>query len=196
MSLTIALKHKGIVYIGSDSLASRYGTKHYLTNPNNYRIFPVKGCDNMLMSLDGRILENNVARCNYLVPEAIAMKGEIDFEFMVNEFVPHLFDLFDNRHLLKHKEDDYICESDMIVAYKDKLFEIFADGAVVECDDYAVIGDGVEEALGSLLTTSDIIDPKERILIALKAGLGHKTRVAYPLVITNTETCEFETIKE
>ena len=78
MSLTIALKHKGIVYIGSDSLASRYGTKHYLTNPNNYRIFSVKGCDNMLMSLDGRILENNVARCNYLVPEAIAMKGDID----------------------------------------------------------------------------------------------------------------------
>ena len=115
---------------------------------------------------------------------------------MVNEFVPHLFDLFDNRHLLKHKEDDYLCESDMIVAYKDKLFEIISDGAVVECDDYAVIGDGVEEALGSLLTTSDIEDPKERILIALKAGLAHKTRVAYPLVITNTETCEFETIKE
>ena len=67
MSLTIALKHKGIVYIGSDSLASRDGTKHYLTNPNNYRIFPVKGCENMLMSLDGRILENNVSHLNSVV---------------------------------------------------------------------------------------------------------------------------------
>ena len=45
-------------------------------------------------------------------------------------------------------------------------------------------------------TEQTLTDPKERILIALKAGLGHKTRVAYPLVITNTETCEFETIKE
>ena len=84
----------------------------------------------------------------------------------------------------------------MIVAYRDKLFEIFSDGAVVECDDYAAIGNGVEEALGSLLTTSDIKDPKERILMALKAGLTNNNRVAYPLVITNTETCEFETFDE
>ena len=195
MSLTIALKHEGIIYMGSDSIACR-DVKHYLTNPNSYRIFPVKGCDNMLMSLDGRIVEHNVARCNYLVPETVAMKGEIDFEFMVNEFVPHLFDLFDDRHVLKCKDNDYSCESDMIVAYRDKLFEIFSDGAVVECDDYAAIGSGVEEALGSLLTTSDIKDPKERILMALKAGLANKIRVAYPLVITNTETCEFEIIEE
>jgi len=193
MSLTVALKHEGVVYIGSDSLACRYDMKHYLTNPNSYRIFQVKGCDNMLMSLDGRIVEHNVARCNYLVPEAVAIKGEIDFEFMVNEFVPHLFELFDERHILNRKDDDYSCESDMIVAYEDKLFQIFNDGAVIECDDYAVIGCGVEEALGSLITTSDIKDPKERILMALKAGLKNKTKVAYPLVISDTKTCEFET---
>ena len=192
MSLTIALKHDGVVYIGSDSLAYRAGIKHYLTNKNSYRIFPVKGCDNMLMSLDGRLLEHNVARCSYLVPDLVAMKGEIDFEFMVNEFVPHLFDIFDDRNILTKKDNLTYCESDMIVAFEDKVFTIFSDGAVMECDDYAVIGEGVEEALGSLITTCNVDNPIERILIALRAGLRNKTRVSYPFVISDTSTCEFK----
>lgn len=150
----------------------------------------------MLMSLDGRIVEHNIARCNYLVPEAVAIKGEVDFEFIVTEFIPHLFDLFDDRHILNKKDDDYSCESNMIIAYQDKIYEVFQDGAVIECDDYAVIGDGDEEALGSLITTSNIEDPRERILMALKAGLKNKTKVAYPLVISDTETCEFDIFDE
>ena len=196
MSLIVALKQNGVVYMGSDSLACRIGTKHYLTNPNNYRIFKVKGCENMLMALDGRIVENNVAKCSYLVPESVALKGDIDFEFMVNDFVPHLFDMFDERHILKRDDDMYECESDMLVAYEETLFEIFNDGAVLEIDDYAAIGSGDEEALGSLMSTTDIEDPKERILIALRAGLRDKKRVAYPLIISNTADCEFEVIEE
>ena len=196
MSLIVALKYNGVVYIGSDSLACYYDTKYYLTNMNNYRIFKVKGCDNMLMSLDGRIVEQNVARCSYLIPETVAIKGEIDFEFMVNEFVPNLFNLFDERHILKCNDNQYECESDMLVAYKDSLFKIFTDGAVLEMDDFAAIGTGVDEALGSLITTEGIDNPKERVLLALKAGLRDKKRVAYPLIISNTSDCEFEIISD
>jgi ATP-dependent protease HslVU (ClpYQ) peptidase subunit len=196
MSLVVALKHNGVVYMGSDSLACYYDTKYYLTNPNSYRIFKVKGCDNMLMSLDGRIVEQNVARCTYLVPEAVSIKGNIDFEFMVNEFVPNLLEAFNERHILKCNDNQYECDSDMIVAYKDSLYKIFNDGAVLEIDDFAVIGTGIEEALGSLMTSSNIEDPKERLLLALKAGLRDKKRIAYPLIITNTCDCEFEIITE
>ena len=196
MSLTVALKHDGVIYMGSDSLAYRRGVKSYLTNKNSYRIFPVKGCDNMLMSLDGRILEHNVARCSYLVPEIISIKGGIDFEFMVNEFIPHLFEIFDDRNLLSKQDGQVHCESDMIVAFSDKLFGVFTDGAVIEYDDFTAIGEGIEEALGSLVTTCNIEDPVERVLLALRAGLRNKTRVAYPLIISNTATCEFETFDE
>lgn len=196
MSLTVALKYDGVIYMGSDSLAYRGGVKNYLTNMNCYRIFPVKGCDNMLMSLDGRLLEHNVARCSYLVPEIVAIRGDVDFEFMVNEFIPHLFGIYDDRNLLSKDNGQIHCESDMIVAYEDKLFGIFSDGAVLEYDDYIAIGEGVEEALGSLISTCNIENPVERILLALRAGLKNKTRVSFPLVISNTATCEFETFYE
>ena len=196
MSLTVALKHDGVIYIGSDSLACRGGVKSYLTNKNSYRIFHVKGCDNMLMSLDGRLLEHNIARCSYLVPEINAIRGDIDFEFMVNEFVPNLFGIFGDRNVLTKIDGQIHCNSDMIVAYSDKLFTIFTDGAVIEYDDFTAIGEGVEEALGSLVTTRHFENPIERVLCALRAGLRSKTRVAYPLVISNTATCEFETFDQ
>ena len=196
MSLTIALKHNGVVYMGSDSIVCRNGVKHYLTNPNSYRIFKVSGCDNMLMALDGKVVEHNVAKCSSLVPEAVAMKEEVDFEFMVNYFVPNLFEEFDARHLMCKKDDEYHCESDMIVAFKDKLFTVYADGAVIEFDDYSAIGQGYEEALGSLLSTYDIENPKERILMALRAGLANKSKVALPLVLIDTEKCEYEVYEE
>ncbi len=196
MSLTIALKHNGVVYMGSDSLAHKGGVNFYLTNFNCYRIFKVKECSNMLMSLTGSFVEHNVARCSRLVPESVAQEGKVDFEFMVNDFVPRLFDLFENRHLIKKGNDDYSCNSEMIVAYKDKLFSIFQNGAVIESDDYLAIGDGVEEALGSLLTTAHIDDPKKRLLMSLRAALAKNANTAYPLLLIDTEACEYEIINE
>ena len=197
MSLTIALKHNGVVYMGSDSNLPDLFRKYDLTNPNNYRIFPLKGCDNILMSIDGSLIEQNIARCTFLIPEANAMKGNIDFEFMVNEFVPNLFDIYDQRHILKIKENHYrSCESQMIVAYKDKIFQIFPDGAVLELDDFAVIGDGIDEAIGSLLSTQNIDDPKQRILLALRTCLKYKTEISYPFLITDTDSCQFELFNE
>ncbi len=196
MGLIVALKKDGIVYMGSDSLVVRYGVKDYLTNPNSYRIFPVKGCHNMLMALDGRIVKHNIAKCSYLVSETTSVKDNINFDFMVNEFVLRLFDLFEERHIINAKDEEYCCSSNMIVAFKDKLFQIFQDGGVVEFDDYIVIGSGKEEALGSLLSTELIEDLKKRILLALKAGLKGKTKVAYPFVITDTNSCKFEIVIE
>lgn len=197
MSLTIALKHNGVVYMGSDSNVSDLFRKYDLTNPNNYRIFPLKGCDHILMSIDGSLIEQNISRCTSLIPEANAMKGNIDFEFMVNEFVPNLFDIYDQRHILKIKENHYrSCESQMIVAYKDKIFQIFPDGAVLELDDFAVIGDGIDEAIGSLLSTQNIDDPKQRILLALRTCLKYKTEISYPFLITDTDSCQFELFNE
>jgi len=196
MSLIVALKYKGKIYIGSDSLAIKDDTKYYLINANNRRIFPVKGCSNMLMALSGRLIESNIARCLELVPDAVALKGNVDFEFMVTKFVPKLFDAFNNRNLLNTHDDGYYCDSDMIVAYKNQMFEIFSDGTVLECDDYAVIGCGGDEVLGSLMSTNNIDDPKKRIVLALKAGLRDNNRVAYPIIVTDTETCEFEVICE
>lgn len=197
MSLTIALKHNGVVYMGSDSNVSDLFRKYDLTNPNSYKIFSLKGCDHILMSIGGSLIEQNIARCTSLIPEANAMKGNIDFEFMVNEFVPNLFDIYDQRHILKIKENHYrSCESQMIVAYKDKIFQIFPDGAVLELDDFAVIGDGIDEAIGSLLSTKNIDDPKQRILLALRTCLKYKTEISYPFLITDTDSCQFELFNE
>ena len=196
MGLTIALKHDGVVYMGSDSLVSKYGVKHYMVSENNYRIFRVKGCKEALMSLDGSLVEHNVARCQSPIPAGEPVRVELNFEYMVNKFVPQLLDLFYDRHILDISDDNYCCQSDMLVAYKDKIFEIYPDGGVLESSDYAAIGQGAVEALGSLFTTRNIDDPKERIKMALMAGMRTSNKISYPLIITDTKTFEFEIIED
>ncbi len=198
MSVVVAIKSEGKVFIGSDSQVTRGGTRQTLKNPNNYKIWKVKGVDNCLMAHVGVVRSANVVRImNNLVDELAVIRDKVDYEYVVSEIVPSiLYELRKYRYLPNSENEAFSgMDSEFLFAYKDKLFHICGDGCVIEIDDSIAIGSGSCEAIGSVLSTDDQ-KPTSRIVKAIKASAANDIYVDYPIIITDTETTEFSVITE
>ena len=198
MSVVVAIKKDGIIYMGADSQVSRGGTRTTLSNPNNYKIWAVRAVDNCLMGSVGTLRANNIMKvADSLIPEIVDIKNAVSFGFIVKSLVPRMFDELDEYKVLaKDSEDAIHMDADFLFAYHDTLYHISRYGSVIEVDDFYAIGSGANEALGSLLSTVDEKDPVERIKTAIKASATHDIYVDYPIIISNTEDTEFKVYYE
>lgn len=194
MSVVVAIKKDGIIYMGADSQVTKGGTRATLSNPNNYKIWKVLGINNCIMGGVGTLRASNVIKvASGLIPEIVDLKDGVDFRFMVRSFVPRLMDELDNQKLLTNcKDDTPHMGASFLFAYHDRLYSIASDGAVIEIDDFCAIGSGASEALGSLLSSVDEKDPTERIKMAIKASAAHDIYVDYPIVISDTDSADFK----
>ena len=198
MSVVVAIKKNDVIYMGADSQATRGGTRSTLSNPNNYKIWPVLDVDNCLMGCVGSLRANNIIKVSTdLIPEIVDLKDSLDFRFVVRSFVPALMrelDLYDA--MSKDKDTCPDMNASFILAYRDRLYVIDSYGSVIEVDDFCAIGSGASEALGSLLSSTEIKDPIDRITMAIKASASHDIYVDYPIVISNTDDTEFRVYYE
>lgn len=196
MSVVVAIKQNGRVFIGADSQVTRGGTRSTLKNPNNYKIWKVKDVDNCLMAHVGNVREASVIRVmDDLVTDYNVFKGHIGFEFMVKSVVPDIISELKKYGYIEDKEYFKGLESRFLFAYKDMLFLINTDGCVLEIDDCCAIGSGECEAVGSLLSTEGEA-PEARIVKAIKASAASDIYVDYPIILTDTKTTKFEVITE
>ena len=197
MSVVVAIKENGKVTIGADSQCTRGGTRRTLSNPNNYKVWRVLDSEHCLLAHVGLVREANVIRvARGLVPELTAIKDGVDFAFVVKRLVPRMFDELEEYRVLKRSsESPDTFDSSFLFAYKDRLYYISSNGTVIEIDDYFAIGSGECEAIGSLLSTEG--EPcEERIKKAIKASAASDIYVDYPIVVTDTESCEFKVYYE
>lgn len=198
MSVVVAIKKDGVIYMGSDSQVTKGGTRTTLSNPNNYKIWKVNGTDNCIMGGVGTLRDMNIIRTSYdLVSEMADIKRDVDFGYVVRCLVPDMMrELGKYEVLIKDSEGIKIMDSEYLFAYHDKLFSIGTYGSVIEIDDFCAIGSGASEAIGSLLSTIDEKDPVKRIQDAIKSSAAHDIYVDYPIVITDTESTEFKVFYE
>lgn len=197
MSVVVAIKKDGVVYLGSDSQVTRGGTRTSLTNPNNFKIWKVKGVDNCLMGHVGLLRDACVIRVmENLVREIDVIHDEVNFEYVVTRVVPKIIDELKEFNYIETEGKFKNMESKYLFAFKDKLFVIGFDGLVIEVDDYIAIGSGESESIGSLLTTNSDEDPETRIIKAIKASAAHDIYVDYPIILSNTKDLEFKVILE
>ena len=197
MSVVVGIKQDNKVYIGADSQVTRGGTRVSLSNPNNYKIWKVKGVDNCLMASVGNLRDACAIRIMYnMIREIDLIKNSINFEYVVSTIVPKISQQLKEFGYIKDKDLFDGFDSKFLFAFKDQLFLIGNDGSVIEIDDCVAIGSGECESIGSLLTTSKSECPEDRIIKAIKASAAHDIYVDYPIVITNTETQEFKVIYE
>lgn len=196
MSVVVAIKENGKIFIGADSQCTRGGTRRTLSNPNNYKVWKVNDAEHCIMAHVGLAREANVIRvARDLVPEMRQIKDTVDFEFVVTRLVPRMIDELEENRILRKDDGLPTFESSFLFAYKDKLFYITKNGTVFEIDDCCAIGSGECEALGSLLSTEG--EPcEERIKKAIRASAANDIYVDYPIVITDTESGEFKVIYE
>ena len=198
MSVVVAIKKDGVIFMGADSQVSRGGTRSTLSNPNNYKIWAMSDTRNCLMGSVGTLRANNIIKvANDLIPEIVDLKDAVDFRFVVRRFVPRIMDELDDYHaLIKDKDDMPDMDAAFLLAYRDRLYNIDRYGSVIEVDDFCAIGSGASEALGSLLSSTNESSPIERIKKAIKASAAHDIYVDYPIVISNTQSTKFKVFYE
>ena len=195
MSVVVAIKEKGVVYMGCDSQVTSGGTRMTLKNPNNYKIWKVKGADNCLMGSVGNMRDACVIRTlDNLVTDYDVYRNHICFDFVVNSVLPDIIHRLKEFNFIDGETFDQMGSS-YLFAFKDQLYNIHKDGSVYEVDDCIAIGSGKNEAIGSLLST-DGENPETRIIKAIKASAASDIYVDYPIVLTNSETTEFKIITE
>lgn len=194
MSVVVAIKKNGVIYMGADSQVSRGGTRMTLSNPNNYKIWAVDNVNNCLMGSVGALRAANVIKvADDLIPEMVDIKEAVVFRFVVKHLVPRMMEELNEYNVLTKDSDDLPnMSASFLLAYHDRLFSIDSYGCVIEVDDFCAIGSGAGEALGSLLSSSDAEDPVERIKAAIKASAAHDIYVDYPIVVSNTADTEFQ----
>lgn len=195
MSVVVAIKKNGKVLMGADSQVTSGGTRTSLSNPNNYKIWKVRGVDNCLIGHVGNLRDACVLRgVNNLVREIDAIHEEVDFDYVVNRIAPMIMDILKERKYIK--EDVSIMDSRFIFAYKDKLYVIGNDTSVIEIDDCVAIGSGESEAIGSLITSQDVEETRIRVIKAIRSSAAHDIYVDYPIILCDTESTKFEVLKE
>lgn len=196
MSVVAAIKQNGKIYIGADSQITKGGTRLSLSNPNNYKIWRVKGAPNCLMASVGALREACVVRIiDNLVKEIDIVKDNIDYEYVVDRIVLRIKSELEYYGYIDKDRKFEGFDSSYLFAYGDKLFYIASDSSVIEIDDCIAIGSGANESIGSLLTSSGE-EPVERIIKAIKASAAHDIYVDYPIIISDTETTEFKIISK
>lgn len=197
MSVVVAIKEKGVVYMGADSQVTKGGTRTTLKNPNNYKIWKLDGVENALMGHVGNVRDANIIRTKVFMDDYDEFTNRINYKFVVKYTVPEIIKALRDAHFLKGKDDEYFdyMDSSFLLAYKDQLYSINSDGCVLEIDDYVAIGSGAPEAIGSLLSTEGM-SPKERIIRAIKASAASDIYVDYPIIISNTSSTQFKVVTE
>ena len=154
------------------------------------------GADNCLIGHVGNLRDANVVRLmSGLVTDYNIYKNHIDYEFVVKKVVPDVVDELKNYGNVKDEKFVDFLDSSFLFAYKDQLYVIGRDRSVIEVDDYVAIGSGEDQAIGSLLSTEGD-SPRERIVKAIKASAAADIYVDYPIILTDTESTEFEIVTE
>ena len=196
MSVVVAIKEKGKIYLGCDSQVTCGGTRTTLKNPNNYKIWKVQNAKHCLMGAVGNLRDACLIRTmDNLVTEYNIYKKHICFDFVVNQIVPDIIEKLKYYNYLKKDGFFDSMNSSYLFAFEDQLFLIGMDASVIEVEDYVAIGSGKNEAIGSLLSTENEA-PEQRIVKAIKASVANDLYVDYPIILTNTETTDFEIITE
>ena len=197
MSVVVAIKKNGVIYLGADSQVTRGSTRTSLSNPNNYKIWKVRDVENCVMGHVGDLRDACVVKIiRGLVDELTIIHQAVDFEYVVTRVMPRIFSELAEYQFIDPKGVFEGIHSKFLFAYQDKLFVIGTDGSVIEIDDCVAIGSGESEAIGSLLTTLEDDEPTERIIKAIKSSAAHDIYVDYPIVITNTLDTTFTVIDD
>ena len=191
MSVVIAIKDNGVTYMAADTQISFGDSKRHLKSDSLQKVWAVTDTPHCIMGGVGLTRDLNLIRycTSELIPEASVLKNEINVGTIMLNTVPAIFESIRNyTQLVTGCDKDIPINSEFVLAYKDKIFDIAPDGTVEEVEDYIAIGSGADAALGSLKHTVD--EPVyDRLIKALDAASESNLYVSEPYVCMDTEHC-------
>ena len=191
MSVVIAIKENGVTYMAADTQISFGDSKRHLKSDSLQKVWAVTDTPHCIMGGVGLARDLNLIRycTSELIPEASVLKNEINVGTIMLNTVPAIFESIRTyTQLVTGCDKDIPINSEFVLAYKDKIFDIAPDGTVEQVEDYIAIGSGADAALGSLKHTTD--EPVyDRLIKALDAASESNLYVSEPYVCMDTEHC-------
>lgn len=194
MTCIIGLTENGVTWMGGDSLATSWYDGDVI---QERKIFKLLDTSNAILGFSGSVRDLNIL---HYAENLIDKRDEpdIDHKYIVTKFIPSVSKLLGNngRNISDKGINEF--ESYFLLAYKDKLWKIENNYAVLSHNNkYESIGCGCDYALGSLYSTEQSkLTPVERIHMALQAASKFSVGVASPFYIINTKNDEVVEFKE
>lgn len=180
MTCIVAIKEKGKLYFGADSLLSDSDSDIGIAMkaPKLFKNGP------FIFAYCGSVRAGKVFQYDLKLPEPDLSNLDM---YMNTKFVHALMECADRNKLVIQDGNDGSSDkqndvADLIVGIDGRLFEIQSHIQAMEWyEDYMALGSGSKYAMGSLNTTAIFdIEPKERLRLALEAAEKYALSVAKP----------------
>lgn len=190
MSLVVAYKRDGVVYMGADTQSTSDSTIMRFLNDGGFKV--TRLANGMLIGVCGRVK----------VHQRITAKKKW-FEIPENE-------IFDKRYIVKNiipklgvlmkelsEDKDARCstmEVSILISWRDKMFVITQSFKVYECSRYAAIGAGSDYAKYELSQIGEG-NINEGLLKALRSGAYFDSSVSAPYVLIDAKDKEYKLVE-
>lgn len=184
MSVIVAIKKNGVVYMGADTQTT---TGSYMSVSANEASVKINKLPNgILAGFCGRV----AAKQGILSMDNVFTldeNGKLTKSHIVNQIIPRLSD----KLCVFGDEESGELDVSIILAHKDSLYRISSDLSVIKLNEYAVSGAGRDYTYYALKSLP-ITDPKERILKCLCESARRCDSVSAPFVLIDTKHLEYE----
>lgn len=196
MSIVVAIKHEGKIYMAADTMVSYGNAKRQLTTPHTQKIWAVEDTPNCIMGGAGMLADINLIRyCGkHLIPELEVLKDELDIGVIMQTTVPQIFGLIKEYGEVCCKPEGSTIQSQFLIGVGSHLFAVYEDGCVEEEEDFIAIGSGSDMALGSLYTTEGE-DITMRLIKAIAAASSVNLYCGAPYVAINNDDCQLKSLE-
>ena len=186
MSVIVAVKENGAVYMGADSQTTTGRRKFTRLSESFHKITRLK--NGILIGFCGKVVvKQRILSMNDLF--TLDSEGKLTKEHIVKNIIPKLSSQIEEIG----DEKTGALDVSMLIAHDDSLYRITSDLDVIKMNDYARSGAGDGYVDYALRTYRDL-DVKERILKALTASAKRCESVSGPYVLIDTKDRTFEIV--
>lgn len=194
MSVIAAVKQGDRIWFGADTQATRGTDKYNYLSPSNYKVIKLES--GVILSWTG---ETAMKQFIFSHPEwfCVDEKKGLTKEYIVTKIIPRMFEALREEGILEKGEEDIppLMTGTMLIAYRDKLFEICRDFQVVRYEDYQASGCGANSIFYGLSKIDKTENINAQLLNLLKISERHDTGVSGPFVFIDTQDLKY-TIRE
>ncbi|MDR2559553.1 MAG: hypothetical protein LBC86_08450 [Oscillospiraceae bacterium] len=196
MSLAVAVKSGGMVYVGADSLVSWNNTLS-VTNESQSKLWKIKGSD-AVFAHSGWVVDSNIISMSDEIIDEEYTKKAIKIKDVVNNITPKIMALLESRGRIENQAGIKKMHSQFLLAHKNRVFMIETDGCVIEPnEDYISIGSGavIADGVYQAIKDDERLSPQQKIVKIITCACVKDAWVNYPIKILNTRNDEVITIK-
>ena len=191
MSILIALKQDGIVYMGGDREVSRDG----MMATSCIRVWDSPNSQGLVMGCIAPIDIISPLRNTELLDLSLPDDREFSYDFVRGPFVNRIRycirdGVSNDEAYSEDEKESWQVNAQFLIAKNDRLFAIDSTGNTIEIDDFCAVGEGSAAAFDSLMASAADESATSRIQKALSACAESGAKVDLPATVMNTRAPE------